>query len=653
MLGKPASPYQESEILENEDSHSKPAYWLEQLDLAKKEFSGWQENSKRIMKIYKNRDGDDNMPYTAIEKRSKIYYNILYSNVQTLVPLLYSAPSRPSISRRVLDNEPIAREASEIMQRMINFCNDINGFDDKIRQLIFDYATVGMGVGKVCYEFEEGIRQEQVQEQQIDPVTGQTIIVNQTVSYPFKKNENVYLRYYYYLDFYCQPRRQWCDVDWVAFCDHLSHEELEQRFGQEIAEKLEMIDKKPDDGSKDSRYKVYEIWCKASKKVYWVTENYEGFLKAQDDPLNLKNFFPCPMPMIANKTNDNMIPNPDYDFYAYQAADLNRVTRRISKLVEATKFRGAYDPSIQNMKDLASAEDTNMIPLEDFQSFAKNGGLKSVMDFMDVSTIVSTAQSLVTYQQQLINEIYQITGFSDLIRGQNADPRETATAGRLKAQFGNTKLGLRQALIEEFIRGVYRIQAEIIAEQFSPQTLEFVYGKPIDDQIMAMLRDNRLRDFKIDVETDVTAAFDNAEEKRQRVEFLQALGGFLTQMMPLVQAGLPQQVVTELILFGAQAFKVGRKFEDSIAALGQMPPPQPQQADSGKEAQNEKELVAKKMEIDSKTAIEMRKIAQKEQEIALRQQELLQRGQSEAVDQRLEASKIGLEQQKLMTQGGF
>ena len=67
-------------------------------------------------------------------------------------------------------------------------------------------------------------------------------------------------------------------------------------------------------------------------------------------------------------------------------------------------------------------------------------------------------QGLYTQRTQILEIIYEITGISDLLRG-NTKASETATAQQLKAQFGSMRMRKRQEEIERYIRDLFRIKS--------------------------------------------------------------------------------------------------------------------------------------------------------------------------------------------------
>ena len=55
-----------------------------------------------------------------------------------------------------------------------------------------------------------------------------------------------------------------------------------------------------------------------------------------------------------------------------------------------------------------------------------------------------------------------------------------------------------------------------------------------DDRVMELLRNDRMRGFVIDIETDSTIQPDEDAEKQRRTEFITAVGGFLQQAAPMI-----------------------------------------------------------------------------------------------------------------------
>src|SRR5688500_18936903 len=104
-------------------------------------------------------------------------------------------------------------------------------------------------------------------------------------------------------------------------------------------------------------------------------------------------------------------------------------------------------------------------------NFAALGGtaLKDSIVWLPVTEVASTIRELILLRRQLIDDVYQLTGLSDIMRGAT-EPQETATAQELKSQYGSIRIRERQGELVRFARDLTRIAAEIMAENFTVHT---------------------------------------------------------------------------------------------------------------------------------------------------------------------------------------
>ena len=95
-----------------------------------------------------------------------------------------------------------------------------------------------------------------------------------------------------------------------------------------------------------------------------------------------------------------------------------------------------------------------------------------------------------------------------------------------------------------------------------------------------LIKDKVLRTFRIEVAADSLVQIDENQNKRDRVEFLQAMGGFLNQALPMGQQA-PELVpmLVDMVKFGMSAYKQAAPIEGTIdQALEQMKQKQAQAA---------------------------------------------------------------------------
>lgn len=111
------------------------------------------------------------------------------------------------------------------------------------------------------------------------------------------------------------------------------------------------------------------------------------------------------------------------------------------------------------------------------------------------------------------------------------------------------------------------------------------------DAVVQLLRDDRMRGFRIDIETDSLVEADQTQERQDRTAFVQAIAGFFKEFVPVVQAMPPlAPLAGELLQFAVRAYKVGAELEECIEKamagvaqhLANPPPPQPDPTEQAK-----------------------------------------------------------------------
>jgi hypothetical protein len=108
-----------------------------------------------------------------------------------------------------------------------------------------------------------------------------------------------------------------------------------------------------------------------------------------------------------------------------------------------------------------------LVPISNWAAF---GGSKEVIIWLPIDMIAQTITALVALRKQVIDDVYQIIGLSDIMRGQT-DPQETLGAQELKTDYGSTRVRDKQSELVRVARDLAEITAEIITEKFNPVTM--------------------------------------------------------------------------------------------------------------------------------------------------------------------------------------
>lgn len=639
-------------------------YWRE-IERYEKATSQWKEEGEQIVSLYL----DQNREIDSKTRR----FALLWSNIETLKPAVYAKTPNIVCSRRFKDRDPVGRTAAEILERSANTTFDLYSVDEVLRMVRDDRLLPGRGQAWVRYE-AKFTKATDDKEQEYDKLAGEKACVD----------------YVHWQDFGHNIAKTWADVWLVWRRVYKDKEDVAERFGKDIADKLAYTAKSSDEKSEGAAPKavIYELWDKRAGKVCWVAKERRDYLEEPSDPpLNFHNFFPCPEPCYASKTSKSLIPTPDYRYYKDQAKEINDLTQKIDSLTGWLILKGFVPSGVSSdggdaVKKLIEemSNDTLLVQIESWAGFTDKGGASKLVDWLPLDQVLVALKGAIEAREQLIQDVYQITGISDILRGQS-DPNETLGAQELKAQNGSRRVRNAKDEIARFARDIAALVCEVIAEQFQPQTIAAMSGAKylspqeaalqqgqqqpglqqeqspsglvFDDKVMALLRDDRMRGFRIDIETDSTIQPDEDAEKQRRVEFLEATGGFLekaTQILPLAPELAP--MASEMLLFTARGFRAGRSLEDvierSMQALvqraSQPKPPDPAQVKAQQEMAQSKAEHEQKM-AQGQQAMRFDQMKH-DQEMQQRQQEF---EQTLAMRQKQGEQQIALSKEKAKT----
>jgi hypothetical protein len=269
-------------------------------------------------------------------------------------------------------------------------------------------------------------------------------------------------------------------------------------------------------------------------------------------------------------------------------------------------------------------------------------------------------QHLLLQRDKNLEVIWNIVGLADILRGAT-NPRESGRAQQLKYQMVGgmrSRMGNKQKRMQRFARDCICLMAEVIAELFSEETMFIMTGVQPDQlreitmqEVMGLLRKDKVRGFRIDVETDSTIAKDEMREKEEITEFFGAISQLIGAAQGAAASGMMSPTaLRQLVLFAAKRFAAGRDVEDIL-----------EQAFQGEQQKSNPEQDAKQME----TQIKMMKLQMdredmmadnmmKAEEIKLKWAKLSQEGQVEMAklaEKRVEAL-INLQTATVNAQGG-
>lgn len=577
----------------------------------------------------------------------------------------------------------MGKAASQAATRVLEFLLDTNidgyeTFDEGMKSATLDALLPGRGITAVKYDAElEDMGEGETQADPADEVEDEAQDTEEPDKY--KKSELVCLDSKSWNRVYFGYAKKWSLVPWIAYEMEIDKEEA-KRIGiadSILAEMTFTIPEKDGDDDEDDENNrgerkvacIYQIWDKeGERKIRYVSAQYKkDYLKVDDDPLQLTGFFNCPKPLQFLEKSNDLLPVSLYKLYENQAKELNELTRRITLLTRAIKAKAIYDTALgDDIKNLVEAEDNDLVPAVNESSLAAEKGFANAIWFWPIEQLANVLQILVATRDQCKNVIYEITGISDILRGSTV-ASETATAQKIKSQWGSLRLKRQQKEVQRYARDLLRMMLEIAAYKFSPETWAKMTGLPflLDaklnelqsvaqglqmqiqqqqmmappmqgqppappspqaqqlqqiqqqlqtpqwSQVLAMLQDDLQRAYRVDIETNSTIEAEATEDKEQMGEVMAAMGQALNGLTPLVTAGtLPFQAAQAMILTIVRRFRFGPDVEDMIKSMKQPTPP-----DQAKQ-QADQQMQAMQQQMAQKDMAAQQSVAQASQQVA-------------------------------------
>lgn len=590
--------------------------WLTQISAAQKRDRDWLKEAEANYDRYEN-EKQKNQNTNMDTAPSEGAYNLLYSNTAILQPALYSSTPKADVRRRYRDADELGKLAATAVERALDYSIDPGpeySFDDETSDAVFDMLICGRGTSRVRYKptiETKTLTNSEGQNVEYKAVTDET-----TQSETVEWNKWVILG----------NAKRWSDVKAIAFEHRMTKDELIERFGAELANTVKMDELSDDDKDKlppDTDIEklktalVWEIWDKNKKRALFLSPSQkERYLKAVPDPLKLKGFWPMPRPMYFVHTTRSLVPIPLTRLYSRQLRELDQVSVRISKITDAMRVRGAYAGAIPELQTIVAGDDNEFVPIENAAQVLSEGGFDKAIWVWPIDKLPGVLQQLYIARDQIKQAIYEIIGISDILRGATK-ASETLGAQKIKAQSGSLRISQVQREVQRFVRDILRLKSEVMISRYSEDTWAAMTnlpllttqakqaaqqilgaaqmtGQPADPaalekskqpswgDVLALLKDDNLSCYRIDIETDSTISDQLDRDMQGLTEVLTAVGQTMQGAVPAVQAGIfPKEAVLEIVLSIVRRARLGSAVEDAIEMAKDMPPPPPPGAPPG------------------------------------------------------------------------
>lgn len=464
---------------------------LASLKKAEDAFRDWNATCQTIDRAY-SREGygfDDSTGWRDSE------LDLFWSSFEVLKPAVYARPPQPVVEPLFKDTKPLNDTTAELLERAAVSVFKRTSINDNMTLTRDDLIFAGRGVLWCRHEVDGG-------------------------------EHSVCIEHKDRLDFLHEPARYWSEVGWVAGGAWLSKKDMRKRFFRKSgnaykdANYTKRRDRQDSDSERQNlqaKAKVWEVWHKADNKVYWVSEGCTVLLDEDRPEVTLTGFFPCPKPAYATLARRSLIPVPDWERYAIHFRKISELTRRIYSLLDKVRMKGLIPAG----GDVGDAVETLLMDDNDDQllipvaaASMMTAGAEGFVSWMPLAELATAITGLIDARTQLINDFYQLSGISDIMRGAT-DADETLGAQELKSQYGSVRVREKSEELQRVAADAVKIAAEIIAEKFPQKVLLEMTGMEIPSKADI---EKRVKEVEDAAKDELEALGKKAQEEAQQAQ---------------------------------------------------------------------------------------------------------------------------------------
>ena len=545
--------------------------------------------------------------------------NVWWYCINTLLPAYYSSTPKAEVNLRKRAGGIPYELGSIIIERNTQYAMDCNFDFDKIGyQAALQFLLTGQAVLWARYVAKfETIFQEiaiikdpsgayldgngQPYEDDLEGFTETTGgILIKSVEVEQKTDEKTVLEVISYSDYFCSDARNEQEIEWQARRAFLDRDQAKDLFGDVVAEELnydsfpEVI--KKDIARKEDKFEgkaeVFEIWCQATNKVYWIQKGGDKtIIEEMEPPIKFEGFYPCSV-IRQSIDPDSVIPVSDYAHVKDQILEVERLTTRIHAVTQAIRTNFAYDSAMGRTIEQIFEDDLKGVPVDNWPANRGRGGLQGSMEFAPFEPFANALNVLQEIRQNALQQLYETLKVSDLLRG-TSEQYKSATANRLENQWSSMGLIVRQNMFTKFMSDAIAKLGAIICEQFdearileigdatalieptifiptpppapmpepgqdgmlpvelppiAPQPDPLMLIEDMKRQIIDILRDDTKRSYRIQIASDSMVAIDQQQQQQEGQALIATAGQFFDQMRGLIEQ-FPPLVEFSIALF--------------------------------------------------------------------------------------------------------
>ena len=635
------------------DERDTPEYWRRWIKSAERAAERHWDIAKKAWAEYENRE---------LDRAGR--FPIYYSSCKTLEPAYYARTPKITTRRRFDIKDEVSMTGCLIAERLGQYLIDCSEFDEVMHAAVQDFIHADKASLQIVYEHETESQEDRVPltenggiyttpdgEEWTEEVfqDAQGLFGKRAMEIPVKQQIKLvacpYDEVLHTPDAKCNS-----EIREMAYYFCLNKDEAEARFGEkakQISWKSKKDAKRKDGASLYERDRTesvgeyvegWEIWSKPNKKVYWLSDQYQGgFLDEREDPYQLREFFPSPPFILGSKPSKSLYPTPAFGHLAPLIEDMHECAEKFSELLSGIERRALVNSADDEfLLALNMRGNGTYVAAPNLTNIVEKAGIESLIYWVPVEPLVQAMTELTGIQEKFKNEFYEWFGVPDILRGAT-EPVESATAQQLKAEAAHDRFKWNKKLVAQLARDSIEMMVDLALGVFDDakvaECVGFDFMSPEDQArfpaALAMLRNDKARMIRIEVESD-SMSFVDDQLRAQRVnEAVQTMTAGLKEVAQMMEIS-PQAAAIGLqaLLLSLDTMPAGKSFYDAVkqtieslieqAKNPPEPPPPPPDYEAMKIELEQQKIQAQVMRAQMQLQAQMREADRKDWELQLK-----------------------------------
>lgn len=561
------------------------AFWKNRLDAALKAYETtfliWEE----VFKYYNfNHMGQIDTP-SGVFKRGDSSENLVYSNLNVMLPAVYSKDPDVACSTTDQEDEPLCKALQSLIKTLFKR-KDKLGAKSKVKRAAGFGLLTNFGILKLdltqkddsremaiqqmnalTKELEEAKSQEDIEEtygklealestMEVRQPSGPAlynILPHKLIVDPFAEDndamdsgwmiEEIMMNTAFLNAKYTQPSKdkeeqgrmlKYKPTHKAVFSEGATQGKREDGLGlvlsaMDTGEDVMSFTSEERRAYLEMAYtKCYLIWDKTTRRVMlFHCDDWKWPIWVWDDPLKLSRFFPYFIVSYGMSTGGSVSVG-ETAFYLDQQDEVNSINKQVAKIRRSIFNLYFYNSDAVDPQNVAKLEGALKGDFRDTAVVGVRAGERKVTDMVETLLPPSAQFEPFFNKEPILSSINRLSNTSDALRGTQFKTNTNEDAVQTYQEAAKLAVGAKVDTLEDCVSDVAYALAEICLQFYTPEEVQGLIGKKLAEGYRQIPLDEFRSTYSLEIVAGSMEKPNSVYKKKEAVQVAQAVGQFAT-----------------------------------------------------------------------------------------------------------------------------